>query len=64
MYIDNINCVDDAPDTRSNPMNNDLSTSIPPIPTTRLTHYYQGRPNTVFLSRYRTSGTGRTVRPA
>ena len=35
-----------------------------PIPTNRRTHYFQGRPNTVFLHRYGTLGTDRAVRPA
>ena len=35
-----------------------------PVAVTRLTHYYQGRPNSVFLDRYHTAGTRRTVRPA
>jgi len=44
--------------------NNNITIASRPIPTTRLTHYYQGRPNTVFLSRYRSAGSDRVVRPA
>jgi hypothetical protein len=64
MEIDNLNCVDDATTTRRNDMVNDTIITAGPIPITRRPHYFQGRPNTVFLQRFRTSGTGRVARPA
>ena len=62
MVNDNNSGVDDASDQEPI-MNSTISTTVRPIPVTRRTHYYQGRPNALFLERYRTMPAPRTPRP-
>ena len=64
MGLDNNHVCQRHTDIRSNHMNNYSNTTVRPVQATRLTHYYQGRPNTVFLQRYRTGAATSALRSA